>query len=113
MPPSCICQKDPCPLNSNCLVDKVIYKATVTTNNTVDTYTGLTGNTFKARHGGHKTSLNSRLNYKSTTLSKHIWKLKDGNHHYEIDWSIKDRAQVFNQAKRKSIQNGENKEDQG
>ena len=100
MPPGCNCKKDPCPLNSNCLVDKVIYKATVTTNNSVDTYTGLTGNTFKARHGGHKTSFNSRRYYKSTTLSKHIWKLKDENQPYNIDWSITDRAPVFNPATR-------------
>ena len=37
----------PCPLQGNCLVNSVIYKAEVRDNNQkVQTYTGLTGGTF-------------------------------------------------------------------
>ena len=48
-PPGCNCTKYPCPLNNVLLVDKVVYKATVSKNYSVETYTGITGNTFKAR----------------------------------------------------------------
>jgi hypothetical protein len=95
-PPGCNCRKFPCPLNNGCLVDKVVYKATVSTNDSVETYTGLTGNTFKERYGGHKTSFNLRRYAKSTTLSKYVWKQKDENKNYDVDWSIIDRAPSFN-----------------
>ena len=95
-PPGCNCRKDPCPLNDKCQVDKVIYKATVTTNNTMQTYTGLTGDTFKKRFGGHKTSFTHKKYSTSTTLSKHIWELKDKKENFDIVWSITDRAPVFN-----------------
>ena len=43
-----------CPLNGNCLVVKLVYKAIVRDeNNTVQTYTGLTANKFKDRFYGH------------------------------------------------------------
>ena len=94
-PPGCNCRKYPCPLNNQCLVDEVVYKATVTSDNSVETYTGLTAGTFKARHGGHKTSFNIRK-YSNTTLSKHVWKLTDQNKNYDVDWEIIDRAPAFN-----------------
>ena len=96
IPPGCNCKKDPCPLHNKCQVDKIIYKATVSTDNTVETYTGLTGNTFKKRYGGHKTSFNHRKYSTSTTLSKHIWKLKDERKDYDIVWSVTDRAPAYN-----------------
>ena len=96
VPPGCNCTKDPCPLDNKCQVDKVIYKATVTSNSSVETYTGLTGSTFKERHAGHNTSLKHRKYSTSTALSKHIWELKDKNENYDIVWSITDRAPTFN-----------------
>ena len=95
IPPGCNCKKNPCPLNNQCLVDEVVYKATVTSGNSVETYTGLTGGTFKARHGGHKTSFNIRK-YSNTTLSKYVWKLNDENKNYDVNWAIIDRAPASN-----------------
>ena len=48
--PVCNCSGSlaPCPLNGNCQVTSVVYKATVVdSDNTTNTYTGLTSNTFK------------------------------------------------------------------
>ena len=59
-------------------MDEVIYKATVSSGNSVETYKGPTDGTFKARHGEHKTSFNIRK-YSNTTLSKYVWKLNDEN----------------------------------
>ena len=50
--PGCNCtgKCGPCPLDGNCLVDKVVYRASVTENNgKTSTYTGLTANRFKDR----------------------------------------------------------------
>ena len=100
-PPGCNCEKgvDTCPLGGHCLVNKLVYKARVVEEDqTVNTYTGLTRNTFKQRYYGHTSSFKHRNTdeKKSTTLSTHIWKLKDDQKKYEIDWSVRDRAAEFN-----------------
>ena len=100
----CNCTKviGPCPLSGNCLVDSVIYKAEVLEDNhTKNTYTGLTSNTFKDRYYGHRSSFNVRNSDNSTTLSTHVWNLKDKNENYEIKWSIIDRAKSFNPTTRR------------
>ena len=55
----CNCQKkEDCPMDGKCLSESVIYQATVTQTEAgqKETYTGLTGGTFKSRYGGHKSS---------------------------------------------------------
>ena len=49
--PGCNCNLRPCPLvTQNCQTDQVVYRATVTEEDqTLNTYTGLTRNTFKQR----------------------------------------------------------------
>ena len=92
----------PCPLQGNCLVNSVIYKAEVSdSNQNLQTYTGLTGGFFKNRYYGHRQSFNNRELENSTTLSAHIWELKDRNEPYEIKWSIKGRAKKFNPTTKK------------
>ena len=86
--PTCNCRsKNSCPLNNNCLIKNVIYKATVTSNNEIKEYIGSTGNTFKSRWYNHNHSVN---NYKEngTELAKYIWFLKNNNIEYDIKWSI-------------------------
>ena len=74
-------------------MNSVVYKAEVIENNsTSNTYTGLTSNTFKERFYGHRHSFKKRDSNHSTTLSSHIWDLKDKNENYEVKWSIIDRA---------------------
>ena len=102
--PGCNCtgRCGPCPLNGACLVDKVVYKATVLEDNaTVNTYTGLTCNTFKERFYGHRISFEHRNHPNPTTLSTHVWDLKNKNKNYEINWSIIDRANDFGPVTRK------------
>ena len=100
--PGCNCNPGPCPLaTNNCQVDHVIYQATVKDEDqAINTYTGLTRNTFKKRHTAHKFSFNNR-GKNSTTLSTHLWNLKDEKKNFEISWKIIDRAQEFNPVKRK------------
>ena len=80
----------------------VIYRAEVLEDNgTRNTYTGLTGNTFKERYYGHASSFRNRSKENSTTLSTHIWQLKDENKNYNIKWKIIDRGKIFNPTNRK------------
>ena len=58
---------------------------------TTNTYTGLTGSTFKDRYDKHSSSFRNEEH--STTLSSHIWKLKDNNLKFELSWKIEDYRQ--------------------
>ena len=103
-PPGCNCRGGTvnCPLDGKCLDSALIYKATVTeADNTTNTYTGLTKNTFKERYYGHTNSFKKRKKEHSTTLSTHIWKLKDQDKNYDIKWSVIDRGKPFNPITRK------------
>ena len=102
MPADCNCRDFPCPLNGDCQAAKsIVYKATVVDgNNNIETYTGLTKNTFKERFYGHTASFNNR-NTDGTTLSTHIWKLKDEGTNYDIHWSVIEKAREFNPTTRK------------
>ena len=91
----------PCPMEGKCLVNSVVYRAEVVSNNSTSTYTGLTSNTFKQRFYGHRHSFNNRNSEHSTTLSSHVWDLKDQNKNYEVKWNIVDRAQAFNPTTKK------------
>ena len=101
--PGCNCNPGPCPLETeDCQTDQVVYKATVTEHDqTVNTYTGLTRNTFKKRYNGHRYTFNHRDVPNSTTLSTHLWKLTDMNKNYDMKWNILDRAPDFNPVTRK------------
>ena len=87
---------DPCPLGGQCLQGPMVYKATVTTkesNPISKTYHGMTGGTFKKRYGGHKSDFKHKDKY-GTTLSRHIWRLRDMNVKYSIKWEIKEKAPI-------------------
>ena len=74
---NCLADRE-CPLNGNCLTKEVIYRADVVEEDgTTNTYTGLTGSTFKERYYGHTSSFRNRDEGHSTTLSSHIWNLED------------------------------------
>ena len=93
----CNCRnKAQCPLPGKCISSSsVIYQATVETATSKETYLGLTANTFKSRYGGHKSSFNQKKRKSETTLSKHIWDLKEANENYTISWKIVSKAQPY------------------
>ena len=100
----CNCRKSggPCPLGGHCLTESLVYRAEVIDeNDNRATYTGLTGNTFKARHYRHKSSFKHRKLEYDTTLASYIWSLKDNNLSYQINWSEICRAPRFNPITRK------------
>ena len=85
-----------CPIPGKCATVKVIYRATVSTANDVETYVDLTAGPFKARFSKHKSDFFCHENERgSTTLSKHIWRLKDEGTDYQVRWEIVRRAEQF------------------
>ncbi|MEC8567562.1 MAG: hypothetical protein VXY56_04630, partial [Pseudomonadota bacterium] len=87
---TCNCQKkNECPLEGNCLVSNVVYKAEITTKEgDKGVYIGTTGNSFKERFRGHKSSFRTSSRRYSTELSKFYWKLSDEGKSPTIEWSI-------------------------
>ena len=88
----CNCRKEPCPLNNQCLISNIIYKATITTDKTTKQYLGSTGNSFKQRYRNHKSSFNNINKRHTTELSNYIWNLKDNKTDFKIKWEILNRT---------------------
>ena len=100
--PRCNCRvKEECPMRGCCQVKSIVYKATVTSNDEVKEYIGLTEPPFKHRYANHKTSFRHERYENSTELSKYVWDAKRSNEDFTIAWSIADRAQAYsNKTKR-------------
>ena len=56
----------------------------------------MTSNEFKDRYRNHTKSFRHLTYSQETTLSLHIWSLKEKNIDYDIHWKIIDRARPFN-----------------
>ena len=82
--------KSKCPLNGNCLVRSVVYKAQITSDNgkVVKNYIGMTAGPFKLRYSNHLKSLNNERYSTETELSKYAWGLKSQNKSFRIKWSV-------------------------
>ena len=101
---SCNCTRGKtCPVNGQCLKGPVLYRACVVSNNNNNTeyYTGITGNNFKQRVNKHNSDFRNINQKHSTTLSKHIWDLKDSNTDYTLSWEIVEESQIYNHTTRK------------
>ena len=92
----CNCRrKEECPLDGECLVNEVVYQATVETQDTKETYIGLTANQFKARYRNHQMSFRHEKRRNETELSKHLWKLKEENKDFTVTWKILAKAKPY------------------
>ena len=60
------------------------------------TYIGLTENSFKTRFTNHRNSFKDHKKKLSTELSKHVWKLKEANVHFQISWKILKHTASYN-----------------
>jgi hypothetical protein len=98
---TCNCRRPAeCPLQGKCLLNNIIYQATIketeadqTTH--TETYIGLCSTTFKVRHSNHKKSFTHTTYKHETELSNHIWTLKDKGSQFEVKWRILDRANTY------------------
>jgi len=90
---TCNCiNKNLCPLGNECLIENVVYEATIKYNeNTVEKskiYIGITEGTFKKRYANHKQSFNNSKYQKQTELSNFYWQLKSKNIESKTTWRI-------------------------
>ena len=86
---NCNCRrKNNCPLK-NCLTSSVVCNANVTSESdtTRKNYIGLTEGSFKQHYTQYNLSFRNR-NYSNSTELSNIWKLKDNNSNFTINWSI-------------------------
>ena len=83
----CNCRvTEDCPLNGTCQVRSVVYKVTITGEER--DYTGLTAQTFKQRYYTHQHSTRDSRYRHNTSVSKHVWAMKDEQNGYNIQWSV-------------------------
>ena len=95
----CNCRSpDNCPLDGNCCVSSVVYKATLTSNNPPKKYYGCCSTSFKIRYGNHKQSFLHPQKKNATELSKAYWELKEEENGRppDISWSIVRHARPYN-----------------
>ena len=99
---TCNCPvKSNCPLQGSCLKKCIVYKATVTSENSKKFYYGQSEPEFKSRLANHTKSFKYRSYEKDTELSKYIWSLKDKEKPYDIAWSIAATASQYKCGTRK------------
>ena len=74
----CNCRdKETCPHQGNCQQKNIVYRATEKTNNSVKQYIGAMEGTIEQRIYNHKLSFTNRNHSTNSSLSTHIWHLKD------------------------------------
>ena len=97
-PRRCNCRKpEQCPLKGKCLTSKILYKATVVTDDTSaqKVYIGSTETPFKHRYANHLMSFRHEKHGNRTELSKYIWSLKREGKNFRVDWDILKRAPAY------------------
>ena len=95
-PRQCSCPKNrECPLENKCLTLELIYEATLDVeNHETKTYIGQASTDFKSRLANHKQSFkNPDVN--QTSLSQHVWDLKQRGLEPEITWKLVDRGRKY------------------
>ena len=94
--PTCNCRtKANCPLNGNCQVKCIVYKAAVITESESLVYYGASEGDFKMRYNNHTKSFRHRKYENDTELSKCLWKLKDEDTEFNLSWSIATHASPY------------------
>ena len=74
----CNCKSKPSsPLNVECLIQCLVYKATSAVSNNSFVYYGTSQVEFKTRYNNYTKSFKHRECRNETVLSKHVWNLKD------------------------------------
>ena len=82
-----------------CMVDNLVYRATVTRTDTNkrETYTGCTYNPMKTRYNQHMSDITTKNEaHTGTTLSQYVRKLIKDNIPFNIHWDIVKRAAPYN-----------------
>ena len=101
-----------CPLAGECKRTGIVYQAEIKswktegTSNTktqekTETYVGMTNSEFIIRFNNHKQDFTKEHLKNRTTLSQHIWKLREEKAEYDIKWRVLDSAPAYNNRSKK------------
>ena len=92
-----------CPVGGKCQVDCVVYEATVSEvqSGKKETYTGVTSRPFKRRFYEHNADMRKSESRTKSSLSSHVWDLKDRGIDFNVTWKLKDRGTPYNPTSRK------------
>ena len=93
--------KDNCPLDRKCLCKCIVYQTNVITNNECKEYFETVEGKFKSHYNNHTMSFRHKKHVNDTELSKYLWKLKEENIDYNLQWSIKGYASLYKRGTRK------------
>ena len=97
-PLRCNCRNE-CPMDrtGDCRSANVVYKATVTTDDEGSSkeYIGISATEFKLRYANHKQSFGNPSKRDATSLSQHVWRLKENNIPYSIKWCVLSRCKPY------------------
>ena len=89
---TCNCvRKHQCPLNEKCLINNVLYRASITTreeNTKRKIYYGVSKTAFKLKYGNHKKTFNNIKYQTNTELSNEYWNIISANKTSNISWKI-------------------------
>ena len=83
------------------MIESVVYKATVTSNEEKCIYIGSTEGSFKQRYTQHKSDIKNERGKNKTTLSKYMWDMKERRKHAEIEWSILKKCKKYTSGSRR------------
>ena len=98
----CNCNnQDNCPLDGQCRIKCIVYKATVTSTDGEKIYFGTSDPEFKKRERNHRKAFRNRQYENDSELSKYIWKIKDDNLNYTVKWDIEKRCSPYRSGSRK------------
>ena len=96
----CNCQqKRKCPMNGDCLKERLVYYATISCNDKnykPKLYKGSCETSFKKRYSNHKKSFNVPFYKHDTKLSTEYWNLKMKQLNPQISWKIKGIYKSYN-----------------
>ena len=91
-----------CPAGGNCLAEGVVYEAKVSAENVPDrTYIGCSATSLKLRINNHRCDFRNAGRRNSTTLSAHVWSLKEAGKDPDVSFRILRKAKPYSPVSRK------------
>ena len=91
--------KNTCPLNGYCLLENILYIATIKSdkkNYQPRNYKEISEKTFEKRYKNHKKSSNVNRYKNDMKLSVEHWNLKAGNYNPKVTWAVKNQFSAYN-----------------
>ena len=70
------------------MIESVVYKAEVKSNEGMDAYIGSTEGTFKQRMYAHRSDMRNEKGKNRTTLTRYMWDKKERGVSTDIEWKI-------------------------